>query len=440
MPEAPTHSQSTPLASPAAAAERDTPIAWKPVVAWGMYDLANQSFQLVINTLLFGVYLQKVVAPSEDAGKILWSRIVAAGLIVVVVLSPIVGAVVDARAWKREFLLISGVLAAALTGLLSLVGVGGMWIAAAIYIPAAILVGLGENVLASFLPQLATPKTMGKVSAIGWTMSYIGAIVLQLIVLGAALGLGMKAASDWRPLFVMSGVWFALGIIPAFLFLKESTPPTGERHPIRAGIRRLGDTIRDAQRYRQLLRFLLVFLVYSFGTQIVVYFAGSIAVDMKFTSEELFKLVLLLSVTAGIAAFALAFVQDRLGGVRTVAIVLVVWIATALGLAAMCHWNAGKSALWALSVGVGLGFGGIGSASRAVVGSFTPESKSAEFFGLWGMVYKLAGVIGPMSFAWAQVKLGLTPALLIIAGFFAAGLVMLLVLVDEREGRASAAP
>lgn len=419
------------------------PIAWKPVVAWGMYDLANQSFQLVINTLLFGVYLQKVVAPSEDAGKILWSRIVAAGLIVVVVLSPIVGAVVDARAWKREFLLISGVLAAALTGLLSLVSVGGMWVAVAIYIPAAILVGLGENVLASFLPQLATPKTMGKVSAIGWTMSYIGAIVLQLIVLGAALGLGMKAAADWRPLFVMSGVWFALGIFPAFLFLKESTPPTpplGERHPIRAGIRRLGDTIRDAQRYRQLLRFLLVFLVYSFGTQIVVYFAGSIAVDMKFTSDELFKLVLLLSVTAGIAAFALAFVQDKLGGVRTVAIVLVVWIATALGLTAMCHWNAGKSALWALSVGVGLGFGGIGSASRAVVGSFTPESKSAEFFGLWGMVYKLAGVIGPMSFAWAQVKLGLTPALLIIAGFFAAGLVMLLVLVDEREGRASAAP
>lgn len=410
----------------------------REILAWGMYDLANQSFQLVINTLLFGVYLQKVVCATEDEGKIFWSRIVAIGLIIVVALSPIVGAVVDARAWKREFLLITGVLASILTGTLALVGVGQWWLAAALYIPAAVLVGLGENVLAAFLPQLSTPATMGRVSAIGWTMSYVGAIVLQVLVLGAFLGLGMKAEAEWWPLFLMSGLWFAFGIMPAFLYLPERGQPTGERHAIRAGFKRLGQTIREARRYRQLLRFLLVFLIYSFGTQVAVYFAGSIGKDMGFSSTELFILVLVLSVTAGIAAFSLAFVQDKLGGVRTVTIFLLVWIATCAGLAIMSATGAGKGVLWGLALGVGLGFGGIGSASRAIVGQFTPEEKSAEFFGLWGMVYKLAGVVGPVAFAQLQVSAGLTAALIALTTFFVVGLVLLHLLVDEAEGRARA--
>lgn len=413
----------------------------RSVFAWGMYDLANQSFQLLINTLLFGVYVQKVVAASEAGGKQLWSLIVAAALLIVVVLSPIVGAITDARGWKHELLCITGFIAALLTALLALVPPGQAWLASLIYIPAAVLVGLGENVLAAFLPQLATARNMGLVSAVGWTMSYIGAIILQLIVLIAALALGLKEPAQWRPLFVFAGVWFALGIIPAVMYLRDPDRPrpAGPGAPplLAMGFSRVRETFRDARRYRQLLRFLAVFFVYSLGTQTVVYFAGSIATDLKFSTQELFLLSLVLSISAGATSFGLAKFQDRLGGARTVSLFLLIWTVTAGGLAIMTWLAPSKPVFWILALGVGIGLGGIGSSSRALVGCFTPIQKSAEFFGLWGMIYKLSGVVGPVVFAQVWVAASGPAALLVLTGFFAAGLVLMR-LIDEREGIAAA--
>lgn len=416
----------------------------KAVWAWGMYDLANQSFQLVINTLLFGVYLQQVVAANPDQGKTFWSQIVSASLIVVVVLSPLVGAMVDARGNKSRLLLISGVISAVLTGSLALVTKDNLVLAALLYIPAAILVGLGENVLAAFLPQLANDKNMGYVSALGWSMSYVGAVLLQVVVLIAVAVFGWSAPEQWRPLFVFAGVWFALGIIPAALYLRDqptinspdSHKPTHSGSIFTLGFKRLGQTIREARRYRQLKRFLLVFFVYSLGTQTAVYFAGTIATDFKFQTTELFLLTLLLSLTAGGASILLAKYQDRLGSLRTLKIVLVVWFLTAISIAALYWLNAPKWALWIPAVGIGVGFGGIGTASRALVGCFTPADKSAEFFGLWGMVYKGSGVVGPMVFAYAWIGLGPAPALLILSSFFAAGMILLRA-VNEAEGIAA---
>ena len=55
----------------------------REVWAWGMYDLANQSFQLLINTLLFAIYVAKVIAPNPDAGKTAWGLMAAVAIGVV---------------------------------------------------------------------------------------------------------------------------------------------------------------------------------------------------------------------------------------------------------------------------------------------------------------------------------------------------------------------
>ena len=223
------------------------------------------------------------------------------------------------------------------------------------------------------------------------------------------------------------------------LFLRERSdgspkPNIGVLGAAMQGFQRLGDTVRSAKRYRQLVRFLIAFFVFSFGTQTVVYFAAIIGRDFKFQTSELFLMTLVLSITAGVASAVLAKYQDRLGGIRTLVIVLLVWIATTFGLAAFYWMNiTEKWALWTCAIGIGIGLGGIGSSARAVVGCFTPTEKSAEFFGLWGMVYKAAGVIGTTTFAYVWNGLGPTWALLVLAGFFAAGLALLR-LVNEREG------
>lgn len=427
----------------------------REVWAWGMYDLANQSFQLLINTLLFGIYLAEYVAPEPTPsgttrGEAAWAVMIGASLILVVLASPILGAIADARSLRKEFLVVTGLGAVVLTAALAAVGPGMLWLAAVLYIAAAFLVGIGENFLASFLPQLATPATMGRVSAIGWTMSYVGALLLLGLTAIAVFSLGATEPQQWRWIFVAAAVWFLVGMIPTILFVHETIPPApnGEARAagslLTVGFRRLGATIREARRYRQLMRFLAVFFVYSMGTMSVVFYAGIIGKRLGFGIGQLTLLALVMALSAGAGSVLAARYQDRLGHRRTVRLYLTVWVLSTLALAITEMRQSGAPAngapmtFWLISAGIGLGLGGIGTASRALVGCFTPAAKSAEFFGLWGMVYKLAGVAGPLAFSVVTAFIGATTGLFLLSAFFGAGLV-LMALIDEREGIARAA-
>jgi len=84
-----------------------------------------------------------------------------------------------------------------------------------------------------------------------------------------------------------------------------------------------------------------------------------------------------------------------------------------------------RTAIWPLAAALGAALGGIGTGSRAMVGSFTPEAKSGEFFGLWGMVYKFAGVVGPVTFGLVSGSIGRSASLFLLCGFFLVGLMLL---------------
>lgn len=425
-----------------------------------MYDLANQSFQLLVDTLLLVVYFKRVVAPTPARGEALWGPIVGTSMLLVVVLSPVLGALADARRWKKPLLIGSGLLAVPLTAMLAFMGPGMVWQTAAIYITAKLLVGLGENFLGSFLPELSTPQTVGRISAIGWTMSYVGALLLLGVAAVVVWGMGAREPSQWRWMFVFAALWFLGGMIPSILLLHERRAGSGvgggsplPRGPGASGgasigaivgdsVRALMKTVREARRYRQLARFLGVFFMYSLGTNTVVFFLGAIGDGFGFGIGELILMALVMSATAGIAAAGAAVFQDRIGHKRLISIVLVVWVLSTLAMALMARPGHGgsaagaelpRAAFWVIAGALGLALGGVGTGSRAMVGAFTPEARSGEFFGLWGMVYKLAGVVGPVCFGLVSGKIGRAASLYVLCGFFVAGLA-LLPLVNEREG------
>lgn len=428
----------------------------REVWAWGMYDLANQSFQLLINTLLFSIYVAVYVAPEQAVpggptrGETAWSTFTAAALLLIVIASPVLGALADARSLRKEFLIATGLGAVVLTAALAAVGPGMLWLAGALYITAAFLVGIGENFLGSFLPQLATPATMGRVSAIGWTMSYIGALVLLGLTAAVLFVFDASDPRQWRWIFVGAGAWFLLGMIPAILFLHEripaATPPAQRAGGLifAAALRRLASTAREARRYRQLIRFLAVFFVYSMGTWVVIYYASLIGKRLGFGLPQLTLLAVVMAFTAGLGAVLAARYQDRIGHRLTVRLYLAAWVVSTLALAFLemrttaAPQTGTPAAFWLVSAGIGLALGGIGTASRAVVGVFTPAEKSAEFFGLWGMVYRLAGVAGVTLFGLVTARISPTAGLFLLTAFFGAGLI-LMSFVDEREGIAQAA-
>jgi UMF1 family MFS transporter len=413
----------------------------REVWAWGMYDLANQSFQLIINTLLFGLYVTKVlsVSPSSPEGSPkAWSLMIAIATLIVVVLSPIVGALADQRAWKRELLLGTGLVCAILTACLAIAAPGQLWIAGAIYITAAVACGLGENFLASFLPEISSRDKMAYVSAVGFAMSYLAALILLGITAAVVFGFGRGELAEARPLLIFSGLWFLAGIIPAWLYLKERATPqprTGKSILVES-IARLADSARHARRYRQLVRFLAIFFFYSLGTQTVIYLASVITTDLGFTFRDNVLFFLQLTLVAGLAAVLIAKYQHRLGGKRTVMLCLGVWgISTAALAIAAVVYNGKPPAwvIWTTGNGLGFGLGGIGTASRALVGVFTPPERSGEFFGLWGMVYKSSAVVGVPLFS--MVFAANRPlALGMLSAFFIIGLVLMVFCIDEQEG------
>lgn len=416
----------------------------REVFAWGMYDLANQSFQLLINTLLFAMYVESVVAADPDSGRRLWGRMTAGAMLLAALLSPVLGAVADQRAWRREMLLTTGVVASVLTCLLAAVGRGDVAAATGIYVVAAVACLLGENFLGAFLPEISTPQNIGYVSALGWTMSYVGALVLVGLTAVYALVFDRSEPEQFRPMFVASGVWFALGMLPAVLWLRERTPAAGGRtgSVVVGALRQLVRSASETRRFRQLARFLGIFFVYNMGTMTVIYFLGSIGVNLGFKVDRMLLFALVVALAAGCTSAATARYQDRIGHKRTIMLFLGFWVVATLGMAGSQHFEAPQWAFWIVSGVIGLALGGVGTASRAMVGAFTPAHRSAEFFGVWGMVNRISGIAGVLSFSMVSTSFGdptrgQVIGLVMLSGFFGLGL-LLMSRISLAEGLARA--
>ncbi|MGP1310058.1 MAG: MFS transporter, partial [Phycisphaerales bacterium] len=411
----------------------------REVWAWGMFDLANQSFALLINTLFFPIYFASVIVGDEARGRWLWGLAAGGANLLVVLTAPVIGALADQSGAKKRILFLTWLGCVGALLLLSRAGEGAVVYAMICFALATVCYSAGENLVAAFLPDIADAKRMARVSALGWTMGYAGA----LLVLPVALLLtGAEAdAAENRALVALAAVWFFVNALPTFLFVRERPRARAARapsNPLVAGFARFGRTLRDASRFRQVFRFLPAFLVYSAGVQVVIYFAGIIAKeDFGLTGVKLLLFFLQITVTAGVGAFCIGKLQDSIGRKRALMLTLGVWVIASCGAAIMPRTPSFEWAFWTIGNLIGLALGAIGAGSRAFFGVLTPVHQSAEFFGLWGSAYKLAAVIGPPLYGVAAWAIGARAALLVVAGCFALGMLGLS-FVNEGRGRRDA--
>jgi UMF1 family MFS transporter len=414
--------------------------------SWISFDVANQSFTLIVNTLLFSIFFQQVVVQDPARDDLLWALTYATSMMLVVLASPIAGAIADDRAWKKRALLITGFLCAAFTCGLALIGPGQFWLAVLLYIPANFMFSIGENFLSSFLPELSNRENFGRVSGFSWACSYSAALLLLLLTAGGMLAFGWKSPDDWRPVFVFAGLWFFAFAIPTLLFLRERPAPADRpRTPLlRAGFHRLADSVGHARRFRDVALLFAASLFYGTGMSVIIMFASILAKEFGFDDIQLVLFVAVITVSGVLGTLLPTFYQDRLGHKRTTLLLLGVWIVTTAGFAAFA-WLRAHAAdpaafptwpLWLVGNLIGFGLGSLGSANRAFVGYLTPATRSAEFFGLWGLVFKLAAVF-TIPFGFAKDAWGTPAALLVLLGFLAVGGVLTL-FIDEQRGLAAA--
>ncbi|HEX2641384.1 MAG TPA: MFS transporter, partial [Thermoanaerobaculia bacterium] len=382
-------------------------------------------------------------------GDFLWGLGIAIGNLIVLLLSPVIGAIADGSGRKKQFLGATYVTCVVGTLLLYFVTPGQTALGLFLLVVSFVGFSFSENLTAAFLPELSTPENVGRISGLGWGLGYFGGLGCLLLVQPLlAGGFDLANVPRLRLAWLLTGLFFLVAALPTFLFLKEraprSTRPMGEF--VREGFGRLRETARSVGQFSELVRFLSVFFLYSAGLTSVIAFAGIFAVQtLQFTPQQLTLLFLLLQLSSAGGAFVFGLIQDRIGAIRTIQITLALWVLICVG-AYLCGDGqtevlpgiTGKQLFWAVGLASGLGIGSLQSASRGLVGLFSPPEKSGEFFGFWGLAGKGAYMIGPLIFGVIATQAGSQrTAMLSTAAFFVVGLIGM-GFVSEKRGRAAA--
>ena len=405
-----------------------------------MFDFANQAFTLVILTTMFHVYfVSHIVVGDESEGRKLWATSGIVALLIVIGVSPLIGALADFTGAKKRLLFVTYLASVIFTAALGILKPGQVTAAMTLFIIAYGFYAVGENFMGAFLPELASHADMGKVSAFGWTLGYTGG--LSCLAGAAVITALVEGADGYRLVCVWAGVFFLVSALPTFLLLRERKQreemPAGQSM-VTVGFHRLGETFRSIRRYRMLFRYLVVMTFYLGGMQIVVWFAGSIAKELfGLSDKELAVYILLLTVAAILGAFATGRFQDRIGTRRTIMVGLGLWLVVMSMTAFVTEQQ--QFMFWILGSGVGLGMGILGTSSRAMVGLFSPQHKAAEFFGFYGLGTKVAAILGLVLSIIAEEIFAGRYNLVVASSsiFFVGGLVGMLT-VNEEAGRRAA--
>lgn len=417
-------------------------VATREVWSWAMYDFANSGYTTVVITAIFNAYFVSVVAGNAAWATLAWTLTLGVSYGLIVLTAPLIGAYADAWAAKKTLLAISTLGCIIFTAALAFAGPGSLVLAMILIALSNFFYGTGENLIAAFLPEIARPRSIGKVSAWGWSLGYFGGLValgLSLVYIDWAQAHGQHAA-DFVPLtMLLVAVLYGVAALPTFLWLRERAEPQPHLQAVgsmRESFARLRVTFTHARRYRDLFRFLSCTVFYQAGIQAVITLAAIYAEQaMHFTTRDTVLLIFVVNISAAIGAFGFGQVQDKLGHVRTVALTLVGWITMIL----LAYFATTTAMFWVAANLAGLCMGSSQSAGRALVGLLSPAARRAEFYGLWGFAVKLSSIFGPITYGLATSLTGGNHrlAMLFVGVYFVAGL-LILGGVDMKRGRRAA--
>lgn len=419
------------------------PVLRREVLAWALYDWANSAYSTLSITILVA-YIQQVVFPHERIGPAVWAWGISASMLAAAILSPILGALADAHASKRGWLAATALPGAGCAVLLALVPPSMPWLVAGLFVLTAFFFELSLGFYNGFLPELATERTMNRVSAWGFGLGYIGGgmaliVAASLFTLGPQLGLA-SAADQLRGGLAIMGVWWGVFTIPTLLVLRDRAAPRDSSKSLagagREAFHEVLRTLVNVRSYRTLALFLLGFLFYNDGVQTVITQASTFAIqELKFVQTELIGLILMIQFVAFPGAMLIGWISDRLGQKRALLMCLAVWI----GLLVAAWFIQEKWQFWILGAVVALVMGGVQSVSRAIMGAMTPPSRSAEFFGFFNLSGKATSFMGTFLFGAVMLQTGnpRKAILSLLVLFLVGGAIVLL--IDVERGKREAA-
>ena len=366
----------------------------RTIAAWTLYDFANSSFAAIIQATIWPAYYANlVVGNAEGRGDFWWGLAVSTSMILVALTSPLMGGIADHAGVRKPFFVWFTVAAVAATALMATVGPGMVLWGFALAVAGIVTYEAAWVYYNSYLPRIAAPDALGRVSAAGFAVGYAGSLVAFLAAFPFA------AAKAYWACFLASAALFAVFSIPAFVILPpDARHPVPLRAAVARGVRETLATLREIMRLperAQMRRFLVSYLVYEDGVNTVITFSAVFAAKtLGFSFTEIIALFMTVQVTALLGAAAWARPTDTRGPKLVVSVTLVQWAAVTV----LAYFVQEKWQFWAVAVLAGTGLGAIQAASRTFMATLVPSGREAEFFGFYSLVGKTGAIMGPLVF------------------------------------------
>ncbi|MDQ0039259.1 MFS transporter [Variovorax boronicumulans] len=415
----------------------------REVFGWAMYDFANSGYTTVVITAVFAAYFVGGIAKGAPWAAFAWTAALSISYAIVMLTMPAIGAWADLRGAKKRVLVIATTGCVVATAALALTprfagASGGVAMAMLLVIISNAFYSYGESLTGAFLPELATPEGMGKVSGWGWSFGYVGGMLTLGICLAYVLwsqARGLPASHFVPVTMLITAAIYGGAACATFALLPERAQPKTAGGELGAW-QQLRATYKRARAYRDFMWLLVCTVCYQGGVAVAITLAAIYAEQViGFVASETMVLIFVLNVAAAIGAFSFGYIQDRIGHKVSLAVTLVAWIAVCVIAAVVTT----KGGFWWAAAIAGLAMGSSQSAGRAMTGYLAPPQQLAEFFGLWTFATRLASIIGPLSFGAITWATGGNQRIAIFstAALFVAGLLLLLP-IDMRRGREAA--
>lgn len=403
---------------------------------WSIYDWANSAFALVITSTIFPIYF--LSCTQGNAGRVdifgtqllnasLFSYTIAAAFMLMLLTAPLLSAVADGFAAQKSCMMLLAIVGGAACMALFFfdkfniqLGVFGLLVGVYAY-------SGGVLINNSYLPLIASNKELERVSALGFSMGFLGSVLLQLVLLITIQWhsiIGISESLAVRIGFVAVGFWWILfGVYASY------TMPRGTDQYQRKTLTILVSqaytswyrTIKVSLSDTQIKYFIIAYFFYTSGVQTIMFLATIFAEkEINMPESLLILTIFLIQLLAIAGAYSTPHITKRLGKYKTLFLIILLWILICL-LTYLYVYTAVTFMLIAACVGVSMG--AIQSLSRATFSALLmPTADRVVQFSVYDMTEKLAIVTGTFTFALVgQLTSSLRVGILPVIGYFIIG-------------------
>ena len=408
-----------------------------------MYDWANSVYQLTIASAIFPIYYNTVTRTGDDfsvsffgakvINTVLYSWAIAAAYLLVALFSPLFSSMADYSGRRKGFMRAFTLIGAVACGLLYFFDRNHIELGVIAFTLGTI--GYGGSIVFynSFLPVIAEPEDQDRISARGYSMGYLGGVVLLLfnllmIMKPGLFGIEADSSLPARISFLSVCVWWigfsqiTFSRLPRYTFRKRITRESVWTN----GYNELRAVFSQIKKSYKLSMYLAGFFFLMMGVLTTMFMAATYGEKQVGLKEDvLIPTVLAIQLVGMLGAWMFARISEKLGNLRALMISTIAWTFICIG----AYFITNALGFLTAAFFIGIVMGGSQSLARSTYSKMLPADTTdhTSFFSFYDVMEKLATVAGTFSFGAIEAITGsMRFSVLAITIFFVLSLVFML--------------